>query len=147
MPHPPLASTHGTPPAPPPGRLFSTVMSVMVRTQLLLRWLYTGRLVLVAAIFLAALVNWHVTPYAVEPLLATVALLSALAMTAFGVWWVELRGRGPGRSFLYLQVLYDTLLVTAVVFITGSETSPFAPLYILVITAAALLLQIGRAHV
>jgi two-component system sensor histidine kinase PilS (NtrC family) len=117
-------------------------MSAMVRTQLLLRWLYTGRLVLVAAIFLAALVNWRVTPYAVDTLLATVALLSALAMTAFGVWWLEIRGRGPGRNFLYLQVLYDTVLVTAVVFITGSDMSPFAPLYILVITAAALLLPL-----
>ena len=108
----------------------------------MLRWLYIGRLVLVSAIFLAALYNWRVSTSALDTLIATIALLSALAVTGFALWWVEVLGKVPGRNFLYVQVLYDTLLVSAVVYITGSHTSPFAPLYILVITAGALLLPL-----
>jgi hypothetical protein len=49
------------------------------------------------AIFVAALAQW-LGPgrQPVETLIATMALLSALAMTAFGVWWVELRGASRG---------------------------------------------------
>jgi two-component system sensor histidine kinase PilS (NtrC family) len=113
----------------------------MERTQRWLRWLYTGRLVLATAIFVAALAQWFSpdgSPF--ETLVATIALLSALAMTAIGLWWVEWRGRQPQRTFLYLQVLFDVVLVTAAVHVTGGPLSPFPPLYILVITAGALLL-------
>jgi two-component system, NtrC family, sensor histidine kinase PilS len=115
----------------------------MERTQRWLRWLYTGRLVLATAIFVAALAQWFSpagSPF--ETLVATIALLSALAMSAIGLWWVELRGQAPRRTFLYLQVLYDVLLVTAAVHVTGGPLSPFPPLYILVITAGALLLPL-----
>jgi two-component system sensor histidine kinase PilS (NtrC family) len=115
----------------------------MERTQRWLRWLYTGRLVVASAIFVAALAQWFSpdgSPF--ETLVATIALLAALAMTAIGLWWVELRGERPGRTFLYLQVLYDVLLVTAAVHVTGGPLSPFPPLYILVITAGALLLPL-----
>jgi two-component system sensor histidine kinase PilS (NtrC family) len=115
----------------------------MERTQRWLRWLYTGRLVVATAIFVAALTQWFSpdgSPF--ETLVATIALLLALAMTALGLWWVELRGRAPQRTFLYIQVLFDVLLVTAAVHVTGGPASPFPPLYILVITAGALLLPL-----
>jgi two-component system, NtrC family, sensor histidine kinase PilS len=115
----------------------------MGRTERMLRWLYTGRLVVATAIFIAALARWLAPgPTQIETLIATVALLSALAMTAFGLWWVEVLKRPPGRNFMYAQVVYDVFLVTAIIHVTGGPYSPYPPLYILVITAGALLLPL-----
>jgi two-component system, NtrC family, sensor histidine kinase PilS len=115
----------------------------MGRTERMLRWLYTGRLVLATAIFVAALARWLApAPNQIETLIATVALLASLAMSAFGIWWVEIRERRPGRNFLYAQVVFDVLLVTAIIHVTGGPYSPYPPLYILVITAGALLLPL-----
>jgi two-component system, NtrC family, sensor histidine kinase PilS len=115
----------------------------MERTERMLRWLYTGRLAVATAIFIAALSRWLGPDAArLETLVATVALLSAMVVTAAGLWWVELRGRAPGVGFLYGQLVFDVLLVTAVVHVTGGPLSPYPPLYILVITAAALLLPL-----
>jgi two-component system sensor histidine kinase PilS (NtrC family) len=47
------------------------------------------------------------------------------------------------RAFLYAQTVFDVLLVTAVVHVTGGSASHFAALYILVIASAALLLPVG----
>jgi two-component system, NtrC family, sensor histidine kinase PilS len=50
---------------------------------------------------------------------------------------------GAGRrNFLLRQVVFDVVLVTAAVHVTGGPTSPLPPLYILVITAGALLLPL-----
>ena len=110
-----------------------------------LRWLFTGRLVVATSIFVAALVMWQ-SATQLQTLVATLALVSALAMTALGVWRVIVQRRVPGTNFLYLQILYDTLLVTAIVHITHEpaelQLSPYAPLYIFVIAAAALLLPL-----
>lgn len=109
----------------------------------MLRWLYTGRLVLATAIFIAALAAWRDATNQ-QTLVATLALLSAMVATAAGVWWTYVLRRHPGSNFLYVQVLYDTALVTAVVHITHDlpTLSPYAPLYIFVIAAAALLLPL-----
>jgi two-component system, NtrC family, sensor histidine kinase PilS len=115
----------------------------MRRSVGILRWLYAGRLIVATAIFVAALARWlspDVTQ--VDTLIATVALLAALVATALGVWWVELLGRTPGRAFLYAQLIFDVLLVTAIIQVTGGPYSPYPPLYILVITAGALLLPL-----
>jgi two-component system, NtrC family, sensor histidine kinase PilS len=132
------------PTVPPPAGESSTGKSgAMMRTGRVLRWLYIGRMVVAVAIFVAALTRWLGPGWnQVETLVATVALLSAAAMTGFGLWWVEVRCREPGRDFLYVQLVYDVLLVTAVVHVTGGPNSPYPPLYILVITAAALLLPL-----
>jgi two-component system, NtrC family, sensor histidine kinase PilS len=115
----------------------------MERTERMLRWLYTGRLVVATAIFVAALARWLApSPNQLETLIATVALLSALAVTGFGLWWIEVLKRPAGRNFLYAQIVYDVVLVTAIIHITGGSYSPYPPLYILVITAAALLLPL-----
>jgi two-component system, NtrC family, sensor histidine kinase PilS len=118
-------------------------MVAMARTGRVLRWLYAGRLMVGTAIFIAALSQW-LGPGSnqLDSLVATVALLGAAVMTGFGLWWVEVLRRAPGRDFLYAQLVFDVLLVTAVVHVTGGPASPYPPLYILVITAAALLLPL-----
>ncbi|HET9949453.1 MAG TPA: ATP-binding protein, partial [Longimicrobiales bacterium] len=57
-------------------------------------------------------------------------------------WHTHWMGREPGRNFLYAQVVLDVLLVTGTVHVTGGPESGFASLYILVITAGALLLPL-----
>ena len=108
-----------------------------------LRWLYIGRLSLAFSVFLAALFAWqdaesHVT------LVASLAMVGALAFTAGSSWYGALHGpssrRPVGRGFYALQAVFDVVLVTAVVHVTGGALSQFAALYILVTAAASLLL-------
>jgi len=107
----------------------------------LLRWIYVGRLVLAAGIFVAAVLKWLVADPEVT-LIATLVLVVAAGFTAVSAWWTDLMGRHPGPNFLYGQALVDSLLVTGVVHVTGGGASDFAPLYILVIAAGALLLPL-----
>jgi two-component system, NtrC family, sensor histidine kinase PilS len=114
----------------------------MTPTLRILRWLYIGRLTLAAGIFGGALLVWLNDTSPEATLLATLALLAALAVTLGSLWWTHGLGREPTRNFLYAQVLFDTLLVTLVIHITGGAESSFPPLYILVIAAASLLLPL-----
>ena len=113
----------------------------MGQPRSLLRWLYLGRLTVAAGVFVAALLVWPDTEPATTRLV-TLLFLLALVATLGGAWHTHLRGRRPGRAFLYGQVAFDTLLVTIVVHVTGGADSDFVPLYILVIAAAALLLPL-----
>ena len=107
----------------------------------LLFWLYLGRIALAAGIFVAAAWSWEsVAPQ--TTLAATLMLVGALACTGVSAWWSHLLRRPLGRNFLYLQVLFDALLVTAVVHVTGAKESSFAPLYVLVVVEAAVMLPI-----
>ena len=107
----------------------------------LLQWLYIGRLTLVAGILAGALVIWFdARPQ--DTLLPTVMFLVALFVTAGSFWYTHVLGREPSESFLYAQVILDALLVTGVVHATGGPESGFASLYILVISAGALLLPL-----
>lgn len=107
----------------------------------LLRWIYVGRLTLAAAVFVAALFNWLVADPQ-STLVATLVLLIAVAVTGFSAWWTGILNRAPTANFLYGQALVDSLLVTGVVHVTGGFASDFAPLYILVIAAGALMLPL-----
>lgn len=73
---------------------------------------------------------------------ATVMFLAALVLTAASYWHTHLKLLEPGDGFVYLQVIFDAFLVTALVHITGGGSSDFAFLYILVISAGALLLPL-----
>jgi signal transduction histidine kinase len=76
----------------------------------------------------------------VATLVASLAFIGALGFTAFSYLWTGAWGKPATTTFLYLQVVFDILLVTAAVHVTwdGSQ-SEFAPLYILVIAVSALL--------
>jgi two-component system sensor histidine kinase PilS (NtrC family) len=118
-----------------------TSFSTIPERRRLLSWLYLGRVALAAGIFVAAAWSWeYVAPQ--TTLAATLMLVAALACTGASAWWSHLRRRPLGRNFLYLQVLFDALLVTAVVHVTGAKESSFAPLYVLVVVEAAVMLPI-----
>jgi two-component system sensor histidine kinase PilS (NtrC family) len=105
----------------------------------ILRWVYLGRLALSAAVFLAAVIAWKNADAGLT-LVASLVIIAALAFTA-GSALYSIVYRSPLRPrFLYIQSLFDLLVVTAIVHVTGGGTSQFAALYILVIAAASLLL-------
>jgi two-component system sensor histidine kinase PilS (NtrC family) len=115
----------------------------MARTLRLLRWLYIGRLTIAAGIFAAALWAWSGVPADVT-LVATLVLLLSIGVTVAAFWYTDVLGHRPGRTFLYAQLVFDAVLVTAIVHITTVSNTPsdFSPLYILVIAAAALVLPL-----
>jgi two-component system sensor histidine kinase PilS (NtrC family) len=115
----------------------------MVQTLRLLRWLYVGRLTIATGIFAGALGTWS-SASAESTLIATLALLLALGVTLGSIWYTRVMKRRATRSFLYGQLVFDTLLVTAIVHITtvGPQPSDFSALYVLVIAAGALLLPL-----
>ena len=98
-----------------------------------------ARLSLAAAIYLAALFVWLTTEGS-STLVASLSLVVAMVFTAASLIYTEVYKRPPGRTFLYLQTLFDLALVTAVVQVTGGIGSGFSALYILVTAEAALLL-------
>jgi two-component system, NtrC family, sensor histidine kinase PilS len=107
----------------------------------ILRWVYLGRLVLLTGILAGAFYSWFAAT-AQQTLIAVVMFLIALAVTATSFWFTHLLGREPNQNFLYAQVVLDVALVTGVVHITLGPESNFSPVYILVISAGALLLPL-----
>jgi two-component system sensor histidine kinase PilS (NtrC family) len=92
------------------------------------------------AIYLTAALKVQVA--APLDILVTSSLLAAsLAVTGASYWHTHLRGRTPGRNFLYLQALFDVVLITTVVHMTGGPESYFAGLYVVLIAVTALLLR------
>ncbi|MGD8361833.1 MAG: ATP-binding protein [Gemmatimonadota bacterium] len=111
------------------------------RRRDLLRWLYLGRVTFVSGILAGALFRWFGADPA-QTFIATIAFLSAFIFTGASVWYTHIGRRDPGDTFVYAQAVVDALLVTAIVHITGGGQSPFAFLYILVISTGALLLPL-----
>jgi two-component system sensor histidine kinase PilS (NtrC family) len=116
-----------------PGQLFS-------RSDLL-RWIYLARLTLVTGILAGALLTWFAAGEQAT-LVVVVMFLTAYSFTAGSFWYSHVLRRPLGENFLYAQVILDVLLVTGVVHVTGGPESSFAPLFILVISAGALLLPL-----
>lgn len=108
-----------------------------------LRALYIGRLSLATAIFIAAIIVWRAAD-STATLLATLTFVATLLFTGASMFYSEQRNRSPGDTFFYLQMMFDLLLVTIVVYLTQAGTpSQLAPLYILVIAVSALVLPPG----
>lgn len=110
----------------------------------LLRWLYVGRVTFATAILSAAIMVAQLS-IPVNTFIATVVFVSAMVLTAFSFIRTEINSRPVGAGFLYLQLIHDLILITAIVHITGGPDSPFSALYILVNAVAALLLPIGSS--
>ena len=87
----------------------------------LLRWLYLGRLILVAAMLAVALRLWfHAREQ--DTLVVTVMFLVALVVTSWSFWYTHIVGHDPGQNFLYLQVILDIALVTGVIHVTSGPS-------------------------
>ncbi len=107
--------------------------------RLLLRWSYAGRIAITLAIFFAVgFVFRDSTPE--DRLGATLLLVGAAVFTAISAAWSEFQERPLNDSFLGGQILFDLVLVTGLVHVTGGAASQFAALYILVIAVASLML-------
>ncbi len=122
-------------------RLQQSETRFTIRRGDVLRWIYLGRLTLVSGILVAALLVWR-SADPTQTFIATVIFLASMGFTGLSLWHTQLQDRDPSDHFVYLQVIFDALLVTAVVHITGGADSPFAFLYILVISSGALLLPL-----
>ncbi len=107
----------------------------------LLRWIYLGRLTLVTGILAGALYVWNVAATQ-DTRVAVIIFLVAMGVTTASFWYTHVVGAEPGETFLYAQVILDIALVTGIVHVTNGPDSSFAPLYILVISAGALLLPL-----
>jgi len=103
------------------------------------RWLYVATLSVATSIYVAAIFWWQTT----DPENTLVASLTFALTTIVVVGssiWTEVQRKRPTHGFLYSQLVFDLLVVTAVVHVTGGAESRFAALYILVNAAAAILL-------
>ena len=111
----------------------------MLDPHRILRWVYVARLTMAAAIFLAAVLAWRDADRGLT-LIASLLITCALAFTAGSALYSVVYRTALAPVFLYTQSLFDLLVVTAIVRVTGGGSSQFAALYILVIAAASLLL-------
>ncbi|HEV2132255.1 MAG TPA: ATP-binding protein [Longimicrobiaceae bacterium] len=101
--------------------------------------MYIGRIVAAAVLFLVIAWAWRAA-LPETTLAVSLTLLGVCVFSAASFWFTHLLDRAPGTNFLYVQVLFDTLLVTWMVHLSGGQESFLSPLYILVIFAAAILL-------
>jgi two-component system, NtrC family, sensor histidine kinase PilS len=107
-----------------------------------IRWVYLGRFSVSTAIFLSAQLVGGSAP-AADTRIASLIFALTMVVTVISAAYTEVYRAPMHRTFLYVQAVYDLLLVTAVVHVTGASASQFTLFYILVIASAALLLPIG----
>ena len=120
-------------------------MQAMLDPRVLLRWIYIGRLSVASAIFIAAVLVWtRADADKLNLLIASLAFALTTIVTVASIAYSEIYRRPLRSNFLYLQSIFDTLLVTSVVHVTtGVTSSPFAAIYILIIATSTLLLPLG----
>lgn len=117
-------------------------LKLILDPRRLIRWVYIGRFCLASAIFIAAVSNWAESA-ADRTLVASLAFALSVLVTVVSAGYTEVYKKRIGPTFLYLQAVFDLLLVTAVVHVTNGSSSPFAALYILVIAMASFLVPAG----
>jgi PAS domain S-box-containing protein len=113
-------------------------LKLILDPRRLIRWVFIGRLCAASAIFIAAVSNWSASD-ASRTLVASLVFVSATVVTVISALYSEVYRKQLRPTFLYLQALFDILLVTGIVHVTNGSNSPFSALYILVIATASLL--------
>ena len=114
------------------------VLKAILDPRRLLRWVFIGRLCVASAIFIAAVGSWSDAD-ATKTLIASLAFALSTVFTVISAGYAEIYRRRTGATFMYLQAVFDLLLVTAVVHVTNGSNSPFSAIYILVIATTSLL--------
>ena len=120
----------------------SSKASVMPSPRSLLRLVYLWRFSVAIAIYLSAAFRVQVTA-PLNILVTSILLFATLIFTGVSYWHTHVRNRPAGRTFLYLQALFDIALVTTVVHVTGGPESDFQSLYVPVIAVTAVLMPPG----
>src|SRR2546422_1861823 len=110
----------------------------------LLRLVYVGRMCLAIAIYVTAALKIRVAA-PLDILVTSLLLVAASCITAASYWHTHVRRRMPGPTFLYLQALFDVLLITVVVHMTGGAESDLASLYVILVAVTALLMPPANA--
>src|SRR5216684_2062085 len=118
--------------------------SVVQSALKLLRLVYIGRVCLAIAIYITTALKIRVAA-PLDILGTSLMLVTAAAVTLASYWHTHFRRRLPGPTFLYLQALFDVLLITAVVHMTGGAESDLASLYVIFIAVTALLMPPANA--
>jgi two-component system, NtrC family, sensor histidine kinase PilS len=118
--------------------------SVIPTTRELLRLVYVGRMCLAVAIYVTAALKVQVAA-PLDILVTSLLLLTATVVTLASYWYTHYLRRAPGPTFLYLQALFDVLLITAVVHMTGGAESDMASLYVILVAVTALLMPPANA--
>ena len=113
--------------------------SAMPVPPILLRWVYVVRVAVAGAIYLSAAFKFNVAA-PLDLLVTSLLLVVTVVVTVASYWHTHIRGRTPGRTFLYAQALFDVALVTTIVHITGGPASDFSTLYVPLIVVTALLM-------
>src|SRR5205809_3173252 len=110
----------------------------------LLRLVYAGRMCLAIAIYVTSALKVRVAA-PLDILVTSLVLVTAAAVTLASYWHTHFRRRIPGPTFLYLQALFDVILITAVVHMTGGAESDLASLYVILVAVTALLMPPANA--
>lgn len=110
----------------------------------LLRAVYLGRMCLAIAMYVTIALKIRVAA-PLDILVTSLLLVSAAVVTLASYWHTHFRRKLPGPTFLYLQAVFDVLLITAVVHMTGGAESDLAGLYVLLIAISAVLMPPASA--
>ncbi len=117
--------------------------SAFPSVRILFQWLYVGRVTVAIVVFVAAALSFR----AIKPeylVALAVAAVASVLVTAPSLWYTHVKRADPGRTFLYLQALFDLALVTTVVHVTGAD-SQFPALYIPVIAISSVVLPLASS--
>ncbi len=112
------------------------------RRRNILRWVYLARIGLAGGLFAGAVLAWSEASPS-QTLATSLASVLTLTLTPGSYWFSHVSKRPIGANFIYAQAIFDVLLLSLVVHLTGGRESVVAPFYILLISAYALMLPLG----
>jgi hypothetical protein len=86
----------------------------------ILRWVHLARLAMSGAIFVAAVLAWRNADEGLT-LVASLLITGALVFTSGSALYSGIYGKPLRTGFFYSQSLFDLLVVTTIVHVTGAE--------------------------